>query len=133
MKTTITRRLAAAFAIAALSMGACRKGETRHTEAGAAEETTKAEPAARDFRQSDFDGKASDRAGGEGQGGWTRDAAEKRKIIRTGSVSLVVETYDDARAAIEALVAAAGGFVDATQVSHSEGRVSSAQIVVRIP
>lgn len=56
-----------------------------------------------------------------------------RKVIRTGQISLVVETYDDARGKLDALLKAAGGYVDSTQVQHYQGAVSSATLVLRIP
>lgn len=56
-----------------------------------------------------------------------------RKVIRTGQISLVVATYDDARGKLDALLKAAGGYVDSTQVQHYQGAVSSATLVLRIP
>src|SRR5688572_26500205 len=58
---------------------------------------------------------------------------DSRKIIRTGRVDLVVEAYDAARDRLEALVRAAGGFIDSTQVSHTQGQVSQAVLVIRLP
>ncbi|HEY3807500.1 MAG TPA: DUF4349 domain-containing protein [Kofleriaceae bacterium] len=63
-------------------------------------------------------------------------------MIRTGRIDLVVEpatnanhaaTWDAARAQIDALVAAAGGYVDSTQIQRDGNMVSEATIVVRIP
>jgi hypothetical protein len=45
----------------------------------------------------------------------------------------VVGSYDDARAKLDSLVAAAGGFVDSTEVARRENAVSDATIVVRVP
>lgn len=56
-----------------------------------------------------------------------------RKVIRTGRIDLVVAAYDDARAKLDALLAATGGYVDSTQVQHYQGAVSSATLVLRIP
>ncbi len=56
-----------------------------------------------------------------------------RKIIRTGSIELVVGAYDAARDKLEALVSAAGGYVDSTRVVRREDQVSDATIVVRVP
>lgn len=56
-----------------------------------------------------------------------------RKVIRTGQISLVVATYDEARIKLDALLKAAGGYVDSTEVQHYEGAVSSATLVLRIP
>ena len=56
-----------------------------------------------------------------------------RKVIRTGRIDLVVKAYDDARAKLDRLLEAAGGYVDSTQVQHLQGEVSSAILVLRIP
>lgn len=56
-----------------------------------------------------------------------------RKVIRTGRIDLVVKTYDDARAKLDKLLEAIGGYVDSTQVQHHQGDVSSATLVLRIP
>lgn len=56
-----------------------------------------------------------------------------RKVIRTGRIDLVVTTYDDARAKLDKLLEAAGGYVDSTQVRHHQGEVSNATLVLRIP
>lgn len=58
---------------------------------------------------------------------------DNRKIVRTGHVALVVTTYDEARAQLDAIVQQAGGFIDSTRVSHHEGRVSQAELVLRVP
>ena len=59
--------------------------------------------------------------------------ADNRKVIRTGRVELVVATYDDARARLDALIKSAGGYIDSTQVERAQTAVSSAVLVVRIP
>jgi len=56
-----------------------------------------------------------------------------RKVIRTGRIDLVVATYDEARTKLDALLKAAGGYVDSTQVQHFQGAVSNATLVLRIP
>lgn len=56
-----------------------------------------------------------------------------RKVIRTGRIDLVVATYDEARAKLDAILKAAGGYVDSTNVQHYQGAVSSATLVLRIP
>jgi hypothetical protein len=58
---------------------------------------------------------------------------EARKVIRTGHVDLVVASYDDARGKLEALVKAAGGYVDATNVTRRADQISDAQITIRLP
>ena len=60
-------------------------------------------------------------------------AEDGRKVIRTGAIQLVVGDYATARAKLDALLAATGGYVDSTQVSHSQGSVSNATIVLRLP
>lgn len=63
----------------------------------------------------------------------TTPVEPNRKVIRTGHVDLVVATYDEARGKLDALLASTGGYVDSTQVQHSQGAVSSATLVLRIP
>jgi hypothetical protein len=58
---------------------------------------------------------------------------DDRKVIRTGKLEVVVATYDSARAQIEAIVKASGGYIDSTHVERAESRVSDATIVIRIP
>jgi hypothetical protein len=60
-------------------------------------------------------------------------ATDHRKVIRTGQIQLVVTSYDEARTKLDGLLAAIGGYVDSTQVSHHQGTVSSATLVVRVP
>jgi len=70
------------------------------------------------------------------KGGLAVDATkadEARKVIRTGHVDLVVASYDDARGKLEALVKAAGGYVDATNVTRRSDQISDAQITIRLP
>ena len=67
------------------------------------------------------------------RGGIDGAPVDNRKIVRTGHIDLIVKTYDDTRDKIDEIVKAAGGFVDSTRVSRSEGQVSSAVIVVRVP
>lgn len=55
-----------------------------------------------------------------------------RKVIHTGRVELIVDTFDTARAQLEAVVAAAGGYIDAADINHGE-LVHMARLVVRVP
>jgi uncharacterized protein DUF4349 len=55
-----------------------------------------------------------------------------RKVIHTGRVELIVETFDAARTQLEALVTAAGGYVDSADISLRHGS-HYATIVLRIP
>jgi hypothetical protein len=59
--------------------------------------------------------------------------AEHRKVIRTGSVRIAIETYDDARAKLDAILAKAGGYVDSTQVNRGTNAITDATIVIRLP
>ena len=58
---------------------------------------------------------------------------DHRKVIRTGRVDLLVGSYDEARAKLDALVQKAGGYVDSTSVNRRQDAVSDAVIVVRLP
>ena len=60
-------------------------------------------------------------------------ASGEKKIIRTGEVTLVVDSYESAVAATEEVARVANGYVASSQVDHGEGRDSSAQIVLRVP
>jgi len=60
-------------------------------------------------------------------------STDNRKVIRTGAIHLVVGDYATARGKLDALLATSGGYVDSTQVSHSQGSVSNATIVLRLP
>lgn len=68
-----------------------------------------------------------------GLAGDGKNHEDARKVIRTGHVDLVVTSYDDARAKLEALVKSAGGYVDATNVTRRADQISDAQITIRLP
>lgn len=113
--------------VLAALLGACAKNDTK--AAGAARQldaTEKATAADRDSKNS---------AGEQTKTGIivTKPADDNRKIIRTGRIDLVVATYDQARAKIDALVEQVGGYVDSTQVNRRQNAISDATIVVRIP
>jgi hypothetical protein len=119
----MTRRFAAATLAAALAAGACNakhasdtRNEAAATPSAAPAPTAKADQP----KQMTMDGDA-------------KRADEGRKVIRTGRIELLVTTYDDARAKIDALVSAAGGYVDATNVNRRQDQISDATIVVRLP
>ncbi len=86
-------------------------------------------------------GMADDKAGeaqtrGQaGQAGQTdaRRAADGRKIIRTGQLEVHVDDYEPTRKEIDALLKASGGFIASAQVGHSDGRVTEANLVLRVP
>lgn len=128
------KRLATLAAAAALAFAACSKHEDRSPATGArgdevffADGSGDAKGALEAASASAVDAEPS-RAGMVAQA-----PVDRRKIIRTGQVSVLVEGYDASRAQIDALVAAAGGFIDSTRVEHREGQVSSAVLVLRIP
>lgn len=56
-----------------------------------------------------------------------------RKIIYTGSMTVEVEAYALARKRIEQMLEEAGGFIASSELHHSEGQVSSASLVLRVP
>jgi hypothetical protein len=57
----------------------------------------------------------------------------RRKIIRTGEIALVVDDYHRARQAIDRLVSGAGGFIASAEVARTEGSVAAATLVIRVP
>ncbi len=63
----------------------------------------------------------------------TEPTTDSRKVIRTGAIQLVVGDYTTTRAKLDALLVATGGYVDSTQVNHSQGSVSNATLVLRLP
>ena len=56
-----------------------------------------------------------------------------RKMIRTGSLTLEVDDYERARAAVERLVKQSGGMVASIEVGRAEGSGAAATLVLRIP
>jgi hypothetical protein len=111
--------------ISALAFGGCASSKGDHTAASA--EVTRAAPPASPTPAPD--GKEASKGLVEQQG----QSAETRKVIRTGHIELVVATYDDARAKLDALLKEIGGYVDSTQVDRRQTAVSDAVIVIRIP
>jgi len=122
-------RLATFAIFTSLAFAACAKGSSDtasptptdnlrwHATDGA--ETTKGDTAK---RAGDIDGRFREPADDAG-----------RKVIRTGQISIVVASYDDTRVKLDAILMAAGGYVDSTQVTHRQGAVSDATIVLRLP
>jgi hypothetical protein len=55
-----------------------------------------------------------------------------RKVIHAGRVELIVDAFDAARTQLEALVTAAGGYIDSADISRHNGS-HHATIVLRIP
>jgi hypothetical protein len=56
-----------------------------------------------------------------------------RKVIRNGDIQVLVDTYEPAREAVEALVREVKGYISSSQVHHASGRVSSATLVLKVP
>jgi hypothetical protein len=121
------RRLAAASLVAALAFTACN-AKSDHASA-----TRQAAPASTPAVVADR-AEAKPMAGLAVAGaGDAKHVDDGRKVIRTGRIELLVTTYDDARAKIEALVAQAGGYVDATNVTRRQDQISDATITLRLP
>jgi hypothetical protein len=59
--------------------------------------------------------------------------APERKIIRSGEVTLFVDSADAARRELETRVRAAGGYVASAQADHAPGSAASSTLVVRVP
>ena len=55
------------------------------------------------------------------------------KLMRTGQISVVVDEFGPYEAELEAWLSAAGGYVANASLSHDEGRVGDASLVVRVP
>jgi len=118
----LTTYAAAAAAALALAAGGCsKKGGGDHAAAGSAAPPALATDAAKPAGDAKADKPAD------------RQLRDTRKVIRTGKLDLVVDDYDATHAKLEALLNAAGGYIDSTQVAHREGAVGAATIVVRIP
>ncbi len=132
MRTLHPPRVVTAFAIAALSFGACAKGSEKSAD-------TSRGPADTPAVQTQGSGSAAnDRFDEKPIAGLdfferSKNAEDGRKVIRTGRIELVVGKYDEARAKLDAVLAAAGGYVDSTQVNHYQGSVSNATLVIRLP
>ncbi|MDP7110968.1 MAG: DUF4349 domain-containing protein, partial [Myxococcota bacterium] len=77
-------------------------------------------------------------AGLDGEDGGARgttvpSAVAGRKLIRTGSMSVLVDDYEPFQAALEQRVHELGGFVSNASLSHYSGRVSWATLTIRVP
>ncbi len=57
---------------------------------------------------------------------------DTRKVIRTGRIELLCDSVETARSKLDAIVQAAGGYIDSTQVEQ-HGSSSTAVIVIRFP
>lgn len=88
-------------------------------------------PATRDEAPgSAVDGQPADGLRGNETGKADRN---RRKIIRTGEIALVVDDYQRARQAIDRLVSGAHGFIASAEVARTEGAVAAATLVIRVP
>ena len=106
-------------AVFAIALAACAQSKSQHAPAASVAATETSPKADKDQKQQQLgiDGKPAD----------------NRKVIRTGRVELVVAAYDDARAKIDALIKATGGYIDSTQVDRHQAAVSDATLVIRVP
>lgn len=121
-------RLIASLMFATLAVGACSKKSASSADFHSAPGPTSAQGGEVEKNS------PSDRLAFHANDQSKREpATDNRKVIRTGAIQLVVGDYASARAKLDALLAATGGYVDSTQVSHSQGSVSNATIVLRLP
>ncbi len=125
-------RLITSLAVAVLAIGACSKKSGDMAAATDGDYRNSPGPMATKGGETDkvSGSDAPDRFG------MVRDqtkASDNRKVIRTGAIQLVVGDYASARTKLDALLAASGGYVDSTQVNHSQGSVSNATVVLRLP
>lgn len=120
-------RLATSLLVAALAAGACsKKSDSADYRSASAPISAMGSAAEKTMTATDADAAGTnDRTKGQ--------PTDNRKVIRTGAIQLVVGDYAATRAKLDALLAATGGYVDSTQVSHSQGSVSNATIVLRLP
>src|SRR5207248_1614512 len=124
------RRLAATTLLVGLAFSACKAKSAIH----ASDEATRNAPAAADKgTATGGDGELSGKqdttkAIGGLDNDRKRNIDDGRKVIRTGRIEILVGTYDDARAKIDALVQQAGGYVDATNVNRRQDQISDATI-----
>jgi hypothetical protein len=108
--------------VGALAFTACAKNKAGGSEQSRAADMSAPAPPAAGAATTPANGKAIE-----------KKPVDTRKVIRTGRVELTVENYDAARAKLDAAVAAAGGYIDSTQVDRHKVGVSTAVIVIRIP
>ena len=55
------------------------------------------------------------------------------KLVRTGSASVVVESFEPFERDLQTWLSAHGGFVSDSQLSHDEGSVSWGSLELRVP
>jgi len=120
-----SRRLASVALLTGLSFAACAKRDaaSNHKHADAPQPPAVASVDAKVTAKGDETRPASELPG----------PTDKRKVIRTGQIDLVIASYDDTRDKLAAIVKQAGGYIDSTEVAHQRGAVSSATVILRIP
>ncbi len=123
-------RLVASLMFATLAVGACSKKSESDDRPKASAPTG---PVEKDLLAADEPANGRLSFASTEQAATTKLTTDNRKVIRTGAIQLVVRDYATTRAKLDALLAAAGGYVDSTQVSHSQGSVSNATVVLRLP
>jgi hypothetical protein len=116
-------KLSRVIFVAALASSACAKGGSHSYRAS---DTAAASPVAESHET--LPGAAPAQ-----KGALEQQPHDDRKVIRTGKLEVVVATYESARAQIEDVVKASGGYIDSTHVERADSRVSDATIVIRIP
>ena len=60
-------------------------------------------------------------------------AIASRRLIKTGELRVVVDEYEPLQAALNDKLAALGGFIADSDLSHNAGRVGYATLVLRVP
>lgn len=138
-----TRRLLATTVVALLAvgaLGACSVGNEDTVEGGASGDFAQPErPGAPDVglgapRDLDGDRPAEEGAGTDGVGTVGRPGVQTRAVIRNGEVALVTKTMNQARDAIDQLLARHGGYLASEDTSNDRsGRPQRSVLVMRVP
>ncbi len=63
----------------------------------------------------------------------TTVVAKQHKLIQTAELHVEVTAYDEAKKAVDRLLAEHQGYVQTARLDHYEGRVSQAELVLRLP
>lgn len=116
----LLRRLAIVSLLAALVAPACKQA-------------SKADATSSVTAKADEPASPAQKIAGDAKPGADRVPDDGRKVIRTGTIELLVVSFDDARAKIEAAVAQAGGYIDSTNITRRQDQISDGTIVVRLP
>ncbi len=78
-------------------------------------------------------GSAVDKAAGTTAEASATAPRHERKLVRTASLQLDVESYAEARSRIDARLAQAGGYLADARVQHADGKAVHAMLELRIP